>query len=78
MTMESVIGTLSTNRSPLSEHRNFEGRRDMADWQTTGNAATTPPVEFLGTTDNHPLVIKTNGAERVRIDEIGLVGIGMI
>jgi hypothetical protein len=45
-------------------------------WTTTGNAGTNPPSDFLGTPDNEPLVIKTNGAERVRVDASGNVGIG--
>src|SRR5262245_58602264 len=46
------------------------------DWTLSGNAGTTPPDTFLGTTDNQPLVIKTNGAEAARIDADGNVGIG--
>src|SRR5713101_7056405 len=49
-------------------------------WATNGNAGTNPQSDFLGTTDNAPLVIKinanTNAAERVRIDTSGNVGIG--
>jgi hypothetical protein len=46
------------------------------DWTLTGNAGTNPPDNFLGTTDNQPLVIKTNGGEALRIDTNGKVGIG--
>jgi hypothetical protein len=45
-------------------------------WELTGNAGTNPPNDFLGTTDAQPLVISTNGAERVRVDDNGNVGIG--
>jgi len=45
-------------------------------WELTGNAGTNPATDFLGTTDNEPLIIKTNGAERLRIDSTGNVGIG--
>jgi len=45
-------------------------------WRLTGNAGTTPATHFLGTTDNQPLIIKTNGAEAMRIDATGNVGIG--
>ena len=34
-------------------------------------------VNFLGTTDNQPLVVRTNGVERVRVTENGLVGVGI-
>jgi trimeric autotransporter adhesin len=33
-------------------------------WQLAGNAATTnPPTDFLGTTDNQPLIFKVNGQQ---------------
>jgi hypothetical protein len=37
-------------------------------WQLTGNAGTNPVTNFLGTTDNRPLVIKVNNAERLRLE----------
>lgn len=40
------------------------------------NAHTNPNTDFLGTEDNQPLAIKTNGAERLRVDQNGNVGIG--
>ena len=46
-------------------------------WSLLGNAATNPAVNFLGTTDNQPLVVRTNGVERVRVTENGLVGVGI-
>jgi hypothetical protein len=49
-------------------------------WDLTGNAGTDPATNFLGTTDNQPLVIRTNAAvasrEALRIDTGGNVGIG--
>lgn len=45
-------------------------------WELTGNSGTNPSSNFLGTTDNQPLVIKTNGLEAMRIDDTGNVGIG--
>jgi hypothetical protein len=53
-------------------------------WSLTGNGGTNPTVNFLGTTDNQPLIIKTNGVERMRIlagsagdPNAGFVGIGV-
>src|SRR5882672_2126218 len=37
-------------------------------WKTGGNAGTTPGVNFLGSTDNQPLVLKVNNAVALRID----------
>lgn len=36
-------------------------------WNVTGNTATNPASEYLGTSDCQDLYIKTNGVERVRI-----------
>jgi hypothetical protein len=40
-------------------------------WNLTGNSGTNPPTDFVGTTDNQPLVIATNGVQRVSVDTAG-------
>jgi hypothetical protein len=45
-------------------------------WSLSGNGGTTAGTDFLGTTDNQPLVIKTAGAEALRVTTTGSVGIG--
>ncbi len=45
-------------------------------WLLTGNSGTNPASHFLGTTDNQPLVIRTNNAEVMRVTATGNVGIG--
>src|SRR5207249_1080459 len=45
-------------------------------WSLTGNTGTLSTTNFLGTTDGQPLVVKTNNAERLRIDPNGNVSIG--
>ncbi len=45
-------------------------------WKLLGNAGTNSATNFLGTTDAQDLVLKTNNAERVRIQSDGDVGIG--
>ena len=45
-------------------------------WDLTGNASTNESVNFVGTTDPHALVIRTNGQEAMRVDVNGNVGIG--
>ncbi len=49
---------------------------NLTGWSTTGNTGTTPAANFLGTTDNNALAIRTNNAERMRITTNGEVGIG--
>jgi hypothetical protein len=49
-------------------------------WSLTGNSGTNPAFNFLGTTDDQPVIIKTNGVERMRITNSannGFVGIGV-
>lgn len=41
-------------------------------WELNGNSGTNPSINFLGTTDNQPLVLKVNGAETLRITPNGL------
>ncbi len=45
-------------------------------WGVTGRASTDSTVNFLGTTDAKPLVIKTNNTERMRLSSNGYVGVG--
>jgi hypothetical protein len=44
-------------------------------WSTTGDAATNPATDFIGTTDAQDFVIATNNTERVRIQTTGNIGI---
>lgn len=40
-------------------------------WSLTGNAGTTPGVDFVGTTDNEPLEFWVNGSRAFRLDQSG-------
>jgi hypothetical protein len=79
----AVIVSLQTLANAVHAERPG-GERDERDerapgrlfWRLTGNSGTNPAVDFLGTTDNEPLVLRTNGAEAVRITKGGEVGIG--
>lgn len=53
-----------------------QGTSTITNWLLTGNAGTTPATHFLGTTDNQPLVIRTNNIERARFTTTGFLGIG--
>ena len=44
-------------------------------WTLVGNAGT-GPADFIGTTDAQPLVLRTNNAERLRVDAEGRLGVG--
>lgn len=45
-------------------------------WNTTGNSGTNPANNFIGTTDNQPLIFKSNNIESLRIKPNGNIGIG--
>lgn len=47
-------------------------------WTILGNAGTLPATNFLGTTDNQDLVIRTNNLERMRVRNNGYVGINVV
>jgi len=49
----------------------------MSFWNLNGNSGIDKRVNFLGTTDDNPLVISTNGKDAVHIDQSGKVGIGV-
>lgn len=46
-------------------------------WQTTGNSATNPATNFIGTIDPIDFVARTNNVERMRLTSGGNVGIGI-
>lgn len=46
-------------------------------WEITGNSGTNPAINFLGTTDSQPLVIRAGGIEAMRIDQTGVEVAGM-
>jgi hypothetical protein len=42
-----------------------------------GIAATNPATHFIGTTDNQPLVVRTNSTEAMRVLPSGYVGVNL-
>ncbi|MVN21823.1 beta strand repeat-containing protein [Mucilaginibacter arboris] len=46
-------------------------------WATIGNAGTSYPTNFLGTTDNFGLHFKTNNTHRFWLDSLGSVSVGL-
>jgi hypothetical protein len=43
---------------------------DDAGWSLTGNAGTNPAVNFIGTTDNQPLVLRVNNQRALRLERV--------
>ena len=73
-----IVGQILTsdgpNNDPLWKYPNDVVKN--VGWSLTGNAGTSTATNFLGTTDNTSLLIKTNGVERIRVGTDGNVGIG--
>jgi hypothetical protein len=70
------VGILQTNASGNLSWLSPAALVTGSAWTLTGNSGTNPAVNFLGTTDAQPLVIRTNNTERMRITATGNVGIG--
>lgn len=46
---------------------------EREDWTMTGNVGTNPGMNFIGTSDNKDVIIKTNNIERLRIKNTGQI-----
>ena len=64
---------MTTNKEEENSHSDGNSRVNE-DWNTQGNSNV--GGEFIGTTNNQPLLFKTNGNERMRIQGNGNLGIG--
>lgn len=60
--------------SQIAHAQEPEGSNAVVAWDTDGNNGS--KKAFLGTTNNKPLVIKSNNAERLRVTPDGKIGIG--
>jgi Secretion system C-terminal sorting domain len=47
-------------------------------WSLTGNAGTNPNVNFLGTTDANPLILRTNNVPQMRVNTTNAVNVGVV
>jgi hypothetical protein len=50
----------------------------LSAWSLTGNAATTPATNFIGTTDAQDWIVRTNNLERMRVTSTGNIGVGTV
>jgi hypothetical protein len=65
-----------TAQVALSAQSATSAQTALSAWNKSGNAGTNPASDFLGTSDNQPLVFKTNNTESLRLGTDGKVGIG--
>ncbi|HWK03229.1 MAG TPA: hypothetical protein VNS58_06340, partial [Puia sp.] len=75
-----IIYLTSDNSLRLRSNGSWKKIADLAaasaNWALTGNTGTDSTLNFIGTVDGKPLVMKTNNAERLRINSNGFIGIG--
>ncbi|HEX2846536.1 MAG TPA: hypothetical protein VHN59_08305 [Chitinophagaceae bacterium] len=78
---DGMIIFLNTDKSlRLRSNGSWKKIADLSEansnWSLNGNSGTDPSLNFIGTVDGQPLVMKTSNAERLRINANGDVGIG--
>ena len=49
-----------------------------SNWTVSGNTGTSTATNFIGTTDNASMAFRTNNSQRMVIDSLGNIGIGVI
>jgi hypothetical protein len=65
---QGVLGKVDFTGNPKHLlHGNLTFQQNATDWRLVGNTGTDASTNFLGTTDNQPLVFRTNSAERMRV-----------
>jgi len=65
---QGVLGKVNFTGDPKDLlHGDLTFKQDATDWRLVGNTGTNASTNFLGTTDNQPLVFRTNNTERMRV-----------
>ncbi|MFB3120076.1 MAG: hypothetical protein ACE1Y2_06055, partial [Stenotrophomonas maltophilia] len=75
LVMSIVLASIAGTQNPAAAAKPAPSPKAES-WQLTGNSSINAASQFVGTTDNRPLIFKTNGAERMRFDSNGNLGIG--
>ncbi|RYY55188.1 MAG: hypothetical protein EOO09_11525 [Chitinophagaceae bacterium] len=75
-----IIYLNADNSLRLRSNNSWKKIADLSEassnWSLKGNTGTDSTLNFLGTVDGRPLVMKTNNNEQMRISSNGFVGIG--
>ena len=78
---DSAVFAQDANAAEYADSAGYAGTAGVAlyatgNWSLTGNGATTPATNFLGTTDSVDLVFKAYNVEKFRIKANGRMGFG--
>jgi len=74
--IDGSITSASIANGTITNNKFASGTFNTLAWLLGGNSATNPASQFIGTTDNQPLVFRTNNAERMRLSTTGFLGLG--
>jgi hypothetical protein len=73
---DGSIGAAQIANGSLTADKFASGALNSLSWLLGGNNITDPGNQFLGTTNNQPLIFKTNSTEKMRLFANGSLGIG--
>ncbi|MGM0474269.1 MAG: hypothetical protein ACQERV_09000, partial [Bacteroidota bacterium] len=71
MENESIINLADPVNAKDAVNKEYVDSSAASGWSLSGNAGTDPATDFLGTTDEFPLVFRVNNMERMRLDSTG-------
>lgn len=77
LTAKAIDNLNATTTSAIHTITVISEPTPVAKWIVTGNSGIDPLTNFLGTTDNQPLYVRTNNIERLRVTSDGKVAVGM-
>lgn len=80
---QGLTGNSNSNKVLVADdngwvfYRNLSTLQGNAGWTMSGNAGSSEVTNFIGTTDNQPVVFRTNNTETMRILANGNIGVGI-
>ena len=79
MLLKAEVGQEGSAFAALGEPTRFDPKATLGGvcWDTNGNAGTSSGSNFIGTTDNEPLVLRTRNAQSLRIEPSALLVSGV-
>lgn len=68
---ESIVNLANPVNAKDAVNKQYVDSSSASGWSLSGNAGTDPATNFVGTTDEIPLVFRVNNMERMRLDSTG-------
>ena len=67
----SLIYNIAEGKLYVYNGANWAAVGEVKEWKTAGNSGTNAATDFLGTTDNQALILKTNNSNRIEVGNTG-------